>query len=68
MRNRVFWLACCVRRRIRGRTGAADCTAGAGLVGPEWRHRQGFLTGAKVYFDYINTHGGVNGRENHPMW
>ena len=22
-----------------------------------------FLTGAKVYFDYVNTHGGVNGRK-----
>ena len=64
MRNRVFLAGLlCAAPAFAAEQGPLTVLQVLDLSGQNGDTGKDFLTGAKVYFDYINTHGGVNGRK-----
>ncbi|GAB7129401.1 ABC transporter substrate-binding protein [Silvimonas sp. JCM 19000] len=66
---RALWIACLAALAINAHaeTGVTDSEIiigqSAALSGPAAKLGQGVNRGAKAYFDYVNQHGGVNGRK-----
>jgi branched-chain amino acid transport system substrate-binding protein len=61
----VSTLLCCLCALLAGRTQAQDIRVGVVLDQSSFNADLGrdYLAGARTYFDFINSHGGINGRK-----